>query len=143
MPVISEPARQFLRYCVVGAFNFLLNAAIFNGFLYASGITRGPWVPAFAFITFAIVTTQSFFTNMLWTFRGTPAQDRRRQYVRFFLVAGASAIVSVALIDFLVNELGSPAGISPTLWANIALLATVAVSVAGNFFGFKFFVFTK
>jgi putative flippase GtrA len=143
--MVPSPAAvsQFGRYAIVGACNFIVNAGLFNIFLYVTGITRGPLVTLFALITFCIVATQSFFLNMYWTFHDAPAQERTAQYMRFIAITGVTALVSVGIIHLLVSVVGAPAHISPTLWANIALLCTIVISVLGNFLGYKFFVFSN
>ncbi|MBI5469891.1 GtrA family protein [Candidatus Kaiserbacteria bacterium] len=143
MQLSREALSQFMRYTIVGAFNFLVNAALFNLFLFSSGITEGPSVTLFAIVTFAIVATQSFFLNMYWTFHDAPQQERTRQYMRFIAITGTTALVNVSIIHFLVTIVGAPANISPTLWANIALLCTIVISVLGNFVGYKLFVFSN
>jgi putative flippase GtrA len=141
LPLHKHSAAEFSRYAVVGAYNTALNAAIFNSLIYLSGISQGPLVTVFALITFAIVITQAFFWNIFWTFHNKPAQDRKKQYLRFFSVTSTTALVNLGIIQIFVNVIGAPTGITPALWANVALLVTIVTAVIGNFFGYKFFVF--
>jgi len=142
LPFSSQSAAQFGRYGVIGVFNTALNTALFNSFILVTGISRGPYVVLFSFISFALIITQAFFWNMLWTFREAEQQNRRRQYVRFFIVSGTVAFVNVSIIHVLVNVIGAPAGLEPALWANIALAVTIITAVLGNFLGYKFLVFS-
>ena len=132
---------QFVKYCLVGGFNVLMNAVILNTLIFTTGIQEGPMLTFFILITFSIVVTQSFFLNVFWTFRESAHAERRSQYVRFIAVSGTSALVSAALFHALVVMLGAPFGIHKIIWANIALLCTVLVSLCGNFVGYKLFVF--
>ena len=143
LPLHKHSAAQFSRYAVVGAFNTSLNAAIFNSFIYLTGISQGPFVIIFALLTFAIIITQSFFWNIFWTFHNMPPQNRKKQYMRFFAVTAVTGLVNLSIIHVIVNVIGAPHGISPALWANIALVITISTSILGNFFGYKFFVFAK
>ena len=143
LPFSDKGVTELRRYAIIGVFNTALNAAIFNSLMLVSGISRGPMVTWFALITFAFVITQSFFWNLRWTFRHVPPQNRAKQYGLFLLVTSIVALVNLTIIHFLVNVIGSPAGISPALWANIALLFTIVTAVLGNFFGYKFFVFVR
>ena len=136
-----ESLMQFMRYCMVGSFNFLVNVALFNALLFSTGIKKGPYVTLFAVISFAIVATQSFFLNVMWTFRDAPADVRHVQYVRFIAVSGTTALINILLIHVLVSDVGAPEGITPLLWANIALVCTVLISIIGNFIGYKMLVF--
>jgi dolichyl-phosphate beta-glucosyltransferase len=143
LPLHKHSAAQFSRYGVVGAYNTVLNAAIFNSLIFLSGISQGPWVTVFALITFAIVITQAFFWNIFWTFHHSSPQNRKQQYIRFFAVTSTTALVNLGLIHIIVNVIGPPGGLSTAVWANCALLFTIFTAVIGNFFGYKFFVFAK
>src|SRR5262249_50985959 len=105
-------------------------------------ITRGIRVTVFSLITFAIVVTHSFFWNKFLVFKSKEV-DHHREYVMFFTVSSIVALVNVAVISLLVNGIGAPYRISQHLWANIALVLTIPVSVLGNFFGYKLFVFNQ
>lgn len=143
LPFHKHSAAQFSRYAVVGAFNFSLNTAIFNSFIFVTGITQGPVVVGFALLTFAIVITQSFFWNIFWTFHNTSPESRRSQYMKFFAVTSVTALINLCLIHIIVNLIGPPANVEPKVWANVALLFTVVTAILGNFLGYKFFVFAK
>ncbi|OGG72630.1 hypothetical protein A3A38_00105 [Candidatus Kaiserbacteria bacterium RIFCSPLOWO2_01_FULL_53_17] len=143
LPLHKHSAAEFSRYAIVGIFNTALNMAIFNSLIFVSGISEGFWIIVFALITFAIVITQSFFWNMLWTFHHAPPQNRTRQYLRFFTVTSTTALVNLGIIHYLINVVGAPAGIAPAVWANIALLFTIVTAIIGNFLGYKFLVFAK
>ncbi|MDO8521795.1 MAG: GtrA family protein [bacterium] len=132
---------QFVRYGIVGILNTLLGIGIFNFFMWISGITRGIEITFFSMATFAIVVTHSFFWNKRIVFQSK--ERAHREYVLFFTVSTTVALLNVGIISFLVNGLGAPAGISPILWANIAVLITIPVSVLGNFFGYKLLVFKR
>ena len=142
LPFSPQSAAQFGRYGVTGIFNTALSTALFNSFILATGVSRGPLIVLFSFISFALIITQAFFWNILWTFRGADERDRRAQYVRFFLVSGTVALVNTSIIHVLVNVFGAPAGLDPALWANIALAVTIVTAVLGNFLGYKFLVFS-
>jgi putative flippase GtrA len=132
---------QFLRFGIVGALNTLLGIGVFNLLMWVSGITRGIEISFFSLFTFAIVVTHSFFWNKFQVFKSGEAA--RREYALFFVVSSTTALVNVGIISLLVNVIGAPAWISPTLWANIALIVTIPVSMIGNFLGYSFFVFKK
>lgn len=134
---------KFTRYGLVGVLNTVLSLSIFNLFLWISGITEGIEITFFSMITFAIVVTHSFFWNKFLVFKVKDKETARREYILFFSVSSTVALLNVAIISFLVNGIGAPAGITPKLWANIAVLMTIPVSVLGNFFGYKLLVFRE
>lgn len=132
---------KFVRYGMVGILNMSLSIAIFNLFLWLWGVTRGLEVTIFSAITFAIVVTHSFFWNKYLVFKSEGAG--RPEYVKFFTVSTTTAIVNVGIISLLVNGIGAPRGIDPLLWANIAVILTIPVSILGNFTGYALLVFSK
>lgn len=132
---------KFVRYGMVGVLNMSLSIAIFNLFLWASGITRGIEVTIFSAITFAIVVTHSFFWNKYLVFKSEGAG--RAEYVKFFTVSTTTALVNVGIISLLVNGIGAPSEIDPLLWANIAVFVTIPVSILGNFTGYALLVFRQ
>ncbi|MDP3646384.1 MAG: GtrA family protein [bacterium] len=142
MAFVIEMLRwKFVRYGLVGILNLTLSIGIFNVLIWSTGITRGIEITFFSIVTFAIVVTHSFFWNKLLVFKSS--ERAHREYVLFFTVSSSTSLLNVGIISFLVNGLGAPAEITPTLWANIAVLLTIPVSVLGNFFGYKLLVFRE
>ncbi len=132
-------AWKFVRYALVGVLNTILSFGIFNFLLWVSGVTRGIEVTFFSAVTFAIVVTHSFIWNKFLVFQ--TKERAHREYVLFFSVSSTVALINVGIISLLVNGIGAPLGLSEKLWANISVLLTIPVSVLGNFFGYKLFVF--
>ncbi len=141
LPFSATSAAQLSRYAVIGCFNVALNASIFNFLMLITGISSGIWVTIFAAITFVIVVTQSFFWSLFWTFKDTQPKDKKKQYLSFFAVSSLVAAINIGIIYIMTSVIGAPQGISAPLWANIALLGTIFISLFGNFLGYKFFVF--
>jgi putative flippase GtrA len=133
---------QFLRYGAVGILNLTLSIIIFNFFLLSFHVTRGPLVSILSLVTFGIVVTHSFLWNKFLVFKSSTS-DHRREYTMFFIVSGIVSVINTGIITVLVNVIGPPYGLSAHLWANVALLITIPVAVLCNYFGYKFFVFTK
>ncbi|MBI2612492.1 GtrA family protein [Candidatus Kaiserbacteria bacterium] len=119
----------------------ILSFSIFNFFIWISGVTRGIEITIFSAITFAIVVTHSFFWNKFLVFKSTGTAHH--EYMKFFTVSTTTALVNVGIISFLVNGIGAPEGVDPLLWANIAVLVTIPVSVLGNFTGYALLVFRE
>jgi putative flippase GtrA len=133
---------KIVRYGLVGVLNTFLSLGIFNFLLWISGVTQGTKITLFSIITFAIVVTNSFFWNKFLVFKSKEV-SHHREYVMFFVVSSCVSLVNVGVITFLVNIVGAPREVSPTLWANLAVLTTIPISVLGNFFGYKIFVFRQ
>jgi putative flippase GtrA len=141
LPLPRALTHQFFRYGIVGVFNTLFNLALFNTLLYIFGVAVGLLVPIFAGLSSVVVITVAYFLNTYFVFDAP--QAHARGYTRFFLVTGGVALLDTFIIAFLVNVVRAPSGITPELWANIALIATIPVSVLGNFLGYKLLVFRR
>ncbi|MEK7598912.1 MAG: glycosyltransferase [Patescibacteria group bacterium] len=138
-PVIFELA----KYGLVGWLNVFMNAGIFNFMAWLTGITKGLLADFFLVISFAITTTNAFFWNKFWTFGAYASKDGKREYAAFFTVSGLTALLNTAIFHLIVNVIGAPAGFNEKIWANIAIFVLIPVSLFGNFFGYKIFVFKR
>lgn len=142
LPLPHTVKHEFVRYGAIGVFNTLFNLALFNTLLYAAGVAVGPLVPLYAALSSAIVIVAAFYLNKYFVFDAHTTSPRM-EFVRFSLLTGIVVLIDVGIVALLVNVAGAPQGITPTLWANIAVISTVPVSVLGNFFGYKFVVFSR
>lgn len=135
-------AFQFYKFGLVGVFNTLIDLAILNALIVATGLTAGAAFSLFKGITFLIAVANSYFWNKLWTFRkkegGSPVE-----FGKFVVISGAGLSINVAVASFFVNVVGPPGGIHPQLWASISALYAIAFSMLWNFAGYKLFVFKK
>lgn len=127
----------------MGALNTALNFLLINIAIVLTGITAGVWFLLISFISFCVVVLHSFLWNRYRIFARDNPHELHKEYVAFFVVTGTTALLSLGLLHVLVNILGAPFGISPHIWANIALACTVPLTMVCNFLGYKFFVFTE
>ena len=131
-----------MRYVVVGVLNTCLSVFVFNALMFFSGATRGSLVTLFFVIAFAASVVHGFLWTKMWVFKNR--ENRAPQQLASFAgVTIVTALLGTGIIHMLVNTIGAPAGITPALWANIALLLTIPVNLLSNFFGAKFFVFQR
>ncbi len=131
------------KYGVVGWLNVFLNTSLFNFFILISGIARGWLVDLFFIISVVITITSAFFWNKFWTFSSGQSGRAKLEYGKFFAVIAATSGLNVFLLHLIVNIIGAPAGWDSEIWANIALVIMLPVSIFGNFFGSKLLVFKK
>ena len=134
---------SFGKYGAIGILNVFLSLSIFNFLVWTTGITAGWWADVFVAAAFVVTVTNSFFWNKFWVFKSGNTAKAKSEYTKFFLVTGSTSGLNTILFHIIVNTIGAPAGINPTLWANIALLSLIPVSILGNFAGYKFLVFKK
>ncbi len=133
---------EFGKFAAVGTLNTLLDIGVLNALMMTTGIVTGIGFSGFKAISFLAGTTNSYFWNKLWTFQNsTPISVS--QYSRFFLFTLVGTGINVSVASVLVNSIGAPSGISPSLWANISALIAVFTAMMWNFLSYRKIVFKK
>jgi|GEM_PF-791560 len=130
---------QVVRYGMAAVVSTLLNAAVFNLCMFASGITRGPWIFMFSLFSYALAIVNGFLWNKYWVFKHK-AQSTWRTYSFFAGVTIGTAILSSALI-YVFTTFARPHFLAPHLWANIIFVAVLPLSFSINYLGNKYLVF--
>ncbi|MGC9602809.1 MAG: bifunctional glycosyltransferase family 2/GtrA family protein [Minisyncoccia bacterium] len=130
---------QVVRYGMAAVISTLLNAAMFNLCIFASGITRGPWIFVFSLSSYALAIINGFLWNKYWVFKHK-APSTWRTYSFFVGVTVSTAILSSALI-YVFTTFARPYFFSPHLWANIIFVAVLPLSFSINYLGNKYLVF--
>lgn len=75
-------AAQFIKFCVVGVSNLLIDYSI----SYVLTFHFGLWWVLAQMISFSVAVTNSFFWNRRWTFQAHNGENHAQQYVMFFTV---------------------------------------------------------
>ena len=132
-----------VRFGIVGIGNTLVDLAVLNVLLYAFGTDERHALlfPAFATVSFVAATLNSFYWNRNWTFRAKEGSVTR-DLSRFYLVTVVSFLVNVGVSTLLVWLHPFPT-LSQTVWANVAKLAAVGISLLINFVGYQKLVFRE
>lgn len=132
---------QFYKFALVGVMNTLLDLSVLNALIVATGITSGWQFSLFKGISFIIAVTNSYFWNKLWTFQAKENGAAPVEFGKFLIVSLGGLAINVGIASFLVNVIGVPYGINPQIWASIAALAAIAITMFWNFAGYKLLVF--
>ncbi len=127
----SVHVRQFIKFGIVGLGNTVIDFGIFTlgtrllhlQYLLANTLS---WICAVFF---------SFSLNKYWTFRSLDATAIHRQYFKFFIVSLISLLISLALLSYLIGQLG--------MQDLVAKGATIVVVMFWNFFMNKFWTFSS
>ena len=133
---------QVGKYGVIGVLNTFLNAGIYNFLIFITNIALGFTVDLFFVIAFIITVTNSFLWNRHWTFEKIGTETVGKDAFQFFFVSIVVAVVNIGILHIIVNVIGAPADIDLKIWANIALAITIITAFLGNFFGYKYIVFS-
>lgn len=141
LPIRRTIAHELARYILIGVFNTILNVAVVDSLIIATGITTGVFITLFSTIAYTITLMQSFFWNRYWIFRTKPIHREHHAFAIFASIIISSTLISIGFIHIMVNVIGAPAFISQIVWANIAIASTIPISFITNFLGTKILVF--
>ncbi|MGQ0793119.1 MAG: GtrA family protein [Deltaproteobacteria bacterium] len=131
------------KFVAIGLSNAAIDFGILNLLMHVSGIESGIYFSLFKAASFLVAIGNSYFWNKFWTFEGAQTKGIGFQFMQFTVVSGVGFLLNVGIASIIVNFVEPIATISPRLWANLATLAAVMVSVFWNFGGYKFLVFKK
>lgn len=133
---------QLGKYGVIGILNTFLNAGVYNFFIFATDIASGLTLDLFFAVAFVITVTNSFIWNKFWSFGERGIENIKKEAVQFFGISAMVALVNMGILHLIVNTIGAPLGIDQKIWANVALGFTIITAFLGNFFSYKFIVFS-
>ncbi len=129
------------KYGIIGVLNTMLNAGIYNFFIFITDISFGFILDLFFVVAFIITIANSFIWNKFWAFAENEVKDIKSEAIKFFTISTAVAAVNAVILHTIVNVIGAPVGLDPKIWANIALSFTIITAFLGNFFSYKYIVF--
>ena len=130
--------RQIIKFVIVGGFNTLIDLAVLNLFIFATGVASGTPFIFFKGISFLVAVLNSYFWNRRWTFRSD-----KKVFIQFFIVSAIGLFLNVGTAALLVNIIGPQFGLSDKVWANVGAVGGPLVVMTWNFLGYKFVVFKR
>lgn len=133
---------QLGKYGIIGVLNTTLNAGIYNSFIFVTNIASGLMLDLFFVIAFVITVINSFLWNKFWAFEEKEIKNIKTEAVKFFGISAIVAAVNAIILHIIVNVIGAPTGIDQKVWANVALGFTIITAFLGNFFSYKYIVFS-
>ncbi len=132
------PTGQFVRYLLVGGWNTLFGYSLFAFLTYVlTGVIPFAYMTA-SILSNIIAITVGYIGYKLFVFRTTG--NYLREYLRFYVVYGASAALNLVLLPFLVaglNLITAEKVYAPYIAGALLTVVTVLVS----FFGHRNFSF--
>lgn len=131
------------KYGIIGVLNTMLNAGVYNFLIFFTDITSGFLIDVFFVIAFAITVANSFFWNKFWAFAEKKIENIKMEAVQFFAISTVVTLVNAVILHIIINIIGAPSGMDPKIWANVGLGFTIITAFLGNFFSYKYIVFSK
>ena len=87
-------ARQFVKFCIVGASSFAIDIGLLNLLHFGAG-----WPVGIAKIcSFVIAVGNGFYWNRRWTFRHAAQGDLKRQYPLFMLTNTVGLLLNLGIV---------------------------------------------
>ncbi len=132
---------QFLRYCLVGGANTLIDVLMLNVLLWCFATNNVQVLVVYNSVAYTSGAVTSFFLNKYWTF-GRKQRTTRREVMRFAISLCLEVLYSNALI-WLAGKALQPVIANPTLWGNASKLVAVAVGAVVSYIFMRFWTFAS
>ena len=130
---------QFLRYCLVGGANTLLDLLVLNVLLWGFPTKNVLILVVYNSMAYSGGAVTSFFLNKYWTF-GHKRRTTRREVVRFSIILALEILYSNGLV-WLAGKVLQPLITNPTLWGNVSKLVAVACGAVLSYAFMRFWTF--
>ena len=130
---------QFLRYCLVGGANTLLDLLVLNVLLWGFPTKNVLILVVYNSVAYSGGAVTSFFLNKYWTF-GHKQRTTRREVVRFSIILALEILYSNGLV-WLAGKVLQPLITNPTLWGNVSKLVAVACGAVLSYAFMRFWTF--
>lgn len=127
----------FLKFCVVGTLNTLIDVGVLQVLLWMTGIdpTTSPLLFLFVLIAFVTAVINGFVLNKYWTFRMRARKNTARQFIKF-LITNIIGLGLTMMLMFLFVQLMQ--------WDTIiSKLMTSALILIWNFLATKHWTFRE
>ncbi len=132
---------QFLRFCVVGSLNAVIDFSILNLLLWAFPNQNTWHVLAYNSLAVLLASINSFFCNRYWTFKQSRTITFQEVY-RFAVIAGGTIVMN-DLLMLVLSGLFPGIIRSGLIGANVLKLAAIIGTMSISFFGMRLWVFLQ
>lgn len=132
---------QFLRYCLVGGVNTLIDIGMLNVLLWRFPTYNVRMLVIYNSVAYTSGALSSFFLNKYWTFRHKH-RTTRGEVIRFIIILLLEIVYSNGLI-WLAGKLLQPVISNATLWGNASKLLAVASGAVLSFAFMRFWAFAE
>jgi putative flippase GtrA len=139
LPGWKSTVRQFLRYCLVGGANTIIDLLTLNILLWCLPTNNVQVLALYNSFAYTSGALSSFFLNKYWTFR-RKQRTTSRETVRFAISLLLEVIYSSVLV-WLAGKALQPFITNITLWANTSKLIAVVVGTVISYSFMRFWTF--
>jgi len=139
LPAWRSTFWQFLRYCLVGGANTLIDVVTLNLLLWRFPTDNLLVLVVYNSVAYTFGAVTSFFLNKYWTF-GHKQRTTRREVGRFASILALEILYSNGLV-WLAGKALQPVIVNPTLWGNASKLVAVAGGAVLSYAFMRFWTF--
>jgi putative flippase GtrA len=132
---------QFLRYCLVGGANTLLDLLVLNVLLWGFPTKNVLMLVVYNSVAYSGGAVTSFFLNKYWTF-GHTRRTTRREVGRFSIILALEILYSNGLV-WLAGKVLQPLITNPTLWGNVSKLVALSCGAVLSYAFMRFWTFAN
>ena len=134
--------RQFVKFCLVGGLNTLVDIVVLNLLIFAFPAGRQGWLYSlFKAISFLCAATNSYLVNRRFTF-DTKTIISTMQVTEFLFISGVGLAINVGVATTVATFVTPPAFLL-AYWPTIAAISGVPVGLVWDFVGYRYIVFRK
>jgi putative flippase GtrA len=137
----SSTCWQFLRYCLVGGANTILDLLVLNALLWCFPTNNASLLVVYNSVAYSGGAVTSFFFNKYWTF-GHRRRATGREVIRFAIVLALEILYSNGLV-WLAGKALQPLIANPMLWGNASKLVAVAGGAVLSYAFMRFWTFAR
>jgi putative flippase GtrA len=130
---------QFLRYCLVGGANTIIDLLVLNVLLWRFPTNNVQVLALYNSFAYTSGALSSFFLNKYWTFQ-RKQRPTAREVVRFAISLLLEVIYSSALV-WLAGKALQPVITNVTLWGNTSKLVALVVGTVISYSFMRFWTF--
>lgn len=128
---------QIAKFAQVGVLNTAIDFGIYNFLISTTNINSGVGIIFINAVSFCAALVNSYFWNKRWVF----GEEKKSNFVTFAVVTLVGLSINTGVVFALTTFFSPIAGISDTLWANVAKVGATGLSLVWNFLGYKLIVF--
>ena len=135
MNALRAIAHELAKFGIVGAFNYVLDVAVFN--VLITGPLESRPITAKTIST-VLAATSSYFMNRHWTWKHRARSGVGREYGLFIVLSGVGLAITLACLGFGEYVLHQHSWLARNVWGNVV---GVGFGMIWRFWSFKRWVF--
>jgi putative flippase GtrA len=128
-------AHELAKFGIVGAFNYVLDVAVFNVLITGPLDSRPITAKT---ISTVIAATSSYFMNRHWTWKHRARSGVGREYGLFIVLSGVGLAIALGCLGFGEYVLHQHSTLARNVWGNVV---GVGFGMVWRFWSFKRWVF--